>query len=425
MISHKDNETTIVDSEESMEQRVADAIENLDRDRAQQLLGSGDEASKAFKDYLFRQLSRAPTDVDDQLLSKVRFIFNIGVDSCCNHGYSGSPINTVIYKESLPLVRLIIEYNGHHYLPPIPKRYQSLYKDSFEYAAEDKITPLQIAIAESKICCTPVKQQIVALLQKRCRLPFQIKSLQRDANEIYKHLHHKIKQEKAFAESNGKSLILMIGETHEGIDSLLVESIVLHITNKLGISLLLTEYNQRIMQYVSTHNGRHPQGVWKVGESIYQLAQTLGISIMPVDVKHDISRKLGWINKRNKAMCEEVNQNVKQHAVQAIGALHFPGLLNEHHYDDSFHVVPINPLFPNSQPEELKSLYDSEDFLNVSELFSEEYDLSFISIELAVEIASKAEQNFLKITNCQQTLWTSPSDNDSKSEKPNIILAQN
>lgn len=166
----------------------------------------------------------------------------------------------------------------------------------------------------------------------------------------YKFLENLIRNAIEEATVSNKQLIIMIGERHTSLNSLIIELMVMLIANKYGIKTWLTEHNKHMEECVKKYNHIPTnEGKWSVSLTIYEQLESLSMNSIPVDLGHWGAKKIGpnyndyedlkkpnpdfhdtsieGMRYREKIISDVISDGVKQSAILVVGSAHLEGLL--------------------------------------------------------------------------------------------------
>lgn len=209
-------------------------------------------------------------------------------------------------------------------------------------------------------------REACALLAKRTIFALNLEpNLLKLFRKQYEILQAKIAKSFAEAKKKEQQFIIMVGEHHEGLSSLVIEQMVLLICKDLGIHTLLTEHNQ-YMEDTLNERGYIPtrEREWLVSLTINKQSKSHGINIIPVDLGHFGAEKIGknfnsyeyltgpkWgfensslegIKYRNEIIHNVIVEGIKNDSMLLVGASHLYGLREETPFPESIAVLSIN-----------------------------------------------------------------------------------
>ncbi len=247
-------------------------------------------------------------------------------------------------------------------------------------AHEDKIQemrqrgklPLQICINENFAYSR--SEKIIKSCDILTTKTFSALNLEPKINDIFKSLYQELAEQfhKRYidAKKQGKQFIVMIGESHSGIPSLVIELMLMNIAKAYGINTVLTEHNKYIVDclnkngWIPTNRGNE-SSEWSCGVIVHQQCQRLQMKHIPVDLGHWGEKKTGpnfdnyeylksstskfderspeGIKYRNQVMHNVITKGHHDDALLLVGAAHIYGLMEELPFPDLIAVMAISP----------------------------------------------------------------------------------
>lgn len=185
-------------------------------------------------------------------------------------------------------------------------------------------------------------------------------------HQQYKLLETYIKAAIQEASTQNIQLLIMVGEQHSSLQSLIIELMVILIASSNGIHTILTEHNKFIDRCINQSNFIPTnEKKWSVTLTINEQRQALSMSSIPVDLGHWGAKKIGprfddyedlkkcspefsnttheGIKYRDRIISDVITNGIKEHAALLVGCAHLEGLLEKNPLPtDKFYVIAIN-----------------------------------------------------------------------------------
>ena len=249
-----------------------------------------------------------------------------------SNGYT--PLIYATFSNNLKVVQLLVSLGAkvdiydHLYWSPLfyaaAQQNKTLVNFFLENGANpDALTKEQenvVSVAEPQQVQTPLS----AYLKKRLDLP---KTVLNNLTQQFKAL---LTREIHVAKSQGKKIIVMLGEAHFAWKIMQLEKCFLQVANELGIHTLLVEdHEKNTLEYPSDIYAKNALAMKVVGIDNYPKTE----EFVPED-----------LDKRNEVMAKNIHKH-KVDAVLRIGAAHMHGLLEnpKTQIDNKrFHLMPFN-----------------------------------------------------------------------------------
>ena len=174
------------------------------------------------------------------------------------------------------------------------------------------------------------------------------KELEEQFRNVFKYVIDEIKQAKECAKTENKRLMILIGEDHHGLNSLVIELMAYLVAKELGVNTILTEQDQKMLDHFNQTGRRLTRGnQWGVIIDFLKIVKENKGEIIPIDVEQTklfdkgpvVPEKEGPVRDATMAQC--ANQ-VKSDVVCVIGDGHMYGMLHKTDLTSNFHVLPIS-----------------------------------------------------------------------------------
>ena len=281
-----------------------------------------------------------------------------------------------------------------------------------EYKANANIKKICEILAKATIT-KEIEQHIIKILENQ-----------------YKVLEEAVKNAIQNARKSNKQLIIMVGETHNGISSLIIEAMLILIAKQNGIETVLTEDTKWIKKSIEDDD-YYPccGGKWLISLPIHKLIKFLNMQSIPVDLGHFGAKKIGekyddyeelkkiksdfdpqsneGVKYRNEVMRDVIIGGIKQDSLLFVGCGHLYGLLEETPLpDDTITVMAVNACYSEMKIElilhkhgkleekDKQFVLESNKIIQANE---EGLDLisSLLNPEIAIDYIRKVHKEFL------------------------------
>lgn len=250
----------------------------------------------------------------------------------------------------------------------IKRRTSMSIAEKIEDMAKRRKLPVQIAFQDYKerLGVNPSESiKTCSLLAKAtisgCGADSQIKNT---LNKIYTTLKIEIAKAVVEASQTNRQLIIIVGEQHSSIASLIIEQMILMIAKNHGFKLLLTEHNKFIERCLKT-KGVIPtkEREWSVSMSIDKLLPGLGFTSKPVDLGHWGAKKIGQnyddyedltspkknfsntssegVRYRNAIIQRVIIEGMNENCLLFVGSYHLYGLLEQTPFPKDISLLTI------------------------------------------------------------------------------------
>lgn len=159
-----------------------------------------------------------------------------------------------------------------------------------------------------------------------------------------------IQKQKEIATSQGKPLLILMGEAHHSLSSYYSELCVIFLIKELFATtdLLLELDNDKINSFkINKHiyensNARHGN----MQSLFYKFNKETSLHLIPIDLgaskSHLDNVTMAGVRRRNKIMSKIASEKAKRDAIGIVGYNHLYGLLCETKLSKYFHVFSIN-----------------------------------------------------------------------------------
>jgi hypothetical protein len=173
-------------------------------------------------------------------------------------------------------------------------------------------------------------------------------TFQETANQLYAQLCSLIQREMNIARANNKNMVVLIGNNHLGLNSHLIELMIMQICfDKNDFLKFLLEISDEKLKILSSPNKRWENGKWHEIEPIYDAfvasyknKEAIAIDLGRTETDKPYSEE--GMKHRNNVMFDQINSHATGNVVVSVGVEHLYGLLEESDLAKQFHVVPIN-----------------------------------------------------------------------------------
>lgn len=268
------------------------------------------------------------------------------------------------------LVVLLIKFGAnvnHHSISRcsiIPTAKEEL----FQWAAENEKTMLQIARAEYYGARRFERQEdkvkalkCYDLVASKFVIPSEYIVTQAELEQLYKNIYQKIRDE--IQQANNKPILVVLGEAHLSLVSLLIEIFTFLICKQFNFNLYLAEANRQIFEMLK--RGERIPGSFADWKTIYDnlpFALQTGYEAIPVDLGVFGARRVGktydeyeeiepekailngttekGMIYRDCVMHDVISDGINQNAILIVGSSHLMGLQNKKF--SNHHTVYIN-----------------------------------------------------------------------------------
>ncbi len=324
------------------------------------------------------RLASLQNKLTETQLKQCEILLNAGADPNYIYGGPGDAIHQSVLQAAageghFSLIKLLISRGAKADLYVARKwKHQNdnlTEKEKLEDLKRREKLPIQIAINNYKYHNKRKNTDMISsclLLSEATLSALGMKDvLKQSLNKLYLYLFEKISKSFEEATINKKQLIIVIGESHSGTVSLIMELMTLQICHHLGISLCLFEHNKYI-EWNVTHLGRMPtnEDQWQTALTVKEQLKTLGMRSQAVDLGHWGAKKTGdgyddyedlksrrdnfnnespeGIRYRNQVMHDVILSGIKEHSVLVVGSGHLQGMLEEIPFPENICTLAIN-----------------------------------------------------------------------------------
>lgn len=340
----------------SIENQLDAALKRNDLDFAKNLI----EKNPALQEYINKKLYALAKAEDTFLhallpvrtVEEIEKLLSIGADS--NYRSDIETSLTVLEKAVLAgdliFVTMLLENGASAFRYPIESLSDLTLaenKNSLSYSRH-ALAAQRAYENFMKNCFDRDNNEIFDLLSKNI-LEAHGKELEEQFRRVFEQIIEEVKTAKALAKTENKRLMILIGENHEGLNSCLIESMVYLVTKALEINTVLTEQDQKMLDYFNRTGKRLTRGnQWGAIIDFLKVVKANQGEIVPIDVEQTKLLDEGVVGKsaedvalRDKTIAACANQ-VKTDVVCVVGDGHLYGLLNKTDVTSNFHVLPIS-----------------------------------------------------------------------------------
>ncbi|MBS0289202.1 MAG: hypothetical protein JSS07_04085 [Proteobacteria bacterium] len=298
----------------------------------------------------------------------IKNLLNQGADPnfSLDEPYVMSWIEYAINSRDFRLYRLLLNFRADVNLNSLNCSFQN-YSDRLERSLRMGSLPIQKVndlLKEDYFNKDYHSMYSTILAQSHQVIQNEFALIQQIVNEQYELIHSLIVKELSIATEQGKRLMILIGESHISINSLLVECIIALICfNQLQIDTVFLELCKTRLDYLDKEGkalGR--ENIWHSMMTFYQfIKQYHNIKILPVDlgwngatnvagtefqqaptnVTFDNSSQKG-LEYRDLIISQISDAKAISHVIEVVGVSHIYDLMNNTTLTNRFHVVPIN-----------------------------------------------------------------------------------
>lgn len=337
------------------------------------------------KYFIFDKLTHKKLPLDE---NRIEALLKAGANPNYQNDNGDTLLHEAIRSYSKSLVALLIKYGvdvNQHFIPPYRFPDPSKTDEKLQWAVEHERTSLQV-ITEKYYRARRDKQkdeikealECYDLVLPKFSIPLEYAATTESIQQLYINLHYKIRKELQLA--NRKPVVVVLGESHLSLVSLLIESFIFLICKQFNFNLYLTETDKNNFEILK--NGGIVPGSFADWKTIYDnlpFALDLGYEAVPVDLGTFGGRKIGknfndyeeidpYESKidpvsekgmiyRDQVMHDVISESVNQNAILIAGASHLIGLQKQKF--NNHHIVFINA--SNFLPNQITHLNEIKD----------------------------------------------------------------
>ncbi len=234
--------------------------------------------------------------------------------------------------------------------------------------------PLQLAIQYLRVNYFNTEMHEICNILNRATSLSEVKEqVYHQVQQVYLQLMLKIKTELQIAKKKGKRLMILVGETHDALNTAMLESILILIcTYYFGFNTVLHESDNEFLTQLKDRK-KLPDisdQKWYCFWDVFQLVDSLHGNIIPIDLGRDGAQKstdgryvkdtssnfnntsTEGMRHRNHVMSEVANEVAKEHIIAQVGLSHIDGLLKNTSLKDNFHVFAVDASGTNKDTRE-------------------------------------------------------------------------
>jgi hypothetical protein len=259
-------------------------------------------------------------------------------------------LEKAVLAGDLSLTMMLLEQDANPLRDPIETLADlTLEKNKNFMAYQGHSLPIQRAYEKFRTNCFDRTNNEIFDLLSEAVLIAHGKELEEQFKSIFEQVIDEIKKAKEAAKTENKRLMILIGEDHHGLNSLVIESMAYLVAKELGINTVLTEQDQKMLDHFNKTGKRLTRAnQWGAIINFLNIVKENKGEIVPIDIEQTKLLEEGIVGTsaedvalRDKIMAQCANQ-VKSDVVCVVGDGHLYGLLNKTDLESNFYVLPIS-----------------------------------------------------------------------------------
>lgn len=332
------------------------ALKSNDLDRAKKLIEENPELQEYISKKLYVLAKADNSFFHDVLkqseLGEVRKLLAIGADP--NYRTDSANSLTLLEKAvlsgDLPLASILLEQCANPLRDPVETLSElSLETNKNFMAYYGHRLPVQRAYEKFRTNCFDlINNEIFDLLSEAIWTEHD-KELTEQFKSVFEQVIDEIKKAKEAAKTENKRLMILIGEDHHGLNSLVIELMTYLVAKELGINTVLTEQDQKMLDHFNRTGKRLTRASqWGVIITFLNIVKENKGKIVPIDIEQTKFLDEGIrgtsaedVALRDQTMAQCANQ-VNSDVVCVVGDGHLYGLLNKTDLASNFYVLPMS-----------------------------------------------------------------------------------
>lgn len=331
------------------------ALKSNDLDRAKKLIEENPELQEYINKKFYTLMSKILLNIQvmptDSEIQEVENLFSIGADPNyqTDSEFSRTLLEQAVLAKDLFYTSMLLEWGANPLRDKVAMLADLTVEASKNFRNYSAHTlAIQSAYENFRTNCFDGKNNEIFSLLSEAILTAHGEELEEQFRNVFKYVIDEIKQAKECAKTENKRLMILIGEDHHGLNSLVIELMAYLVAKELGVNTILTEQDQKMLDHFNQTGRRLTRGnQWGVIIDFLKIVKENKGEIIPIDVEQTklfdkgpvVPEKEGPVRDATMAQC--ANQ-VKSDVVCVIGDGHMYGMLHKTDLTSNFHVLPIS-----------------------------------------------------------------------------------